>query len=109
MAFLKNTDLSRKTSQVSANWGRWDIVKKLHSEAVSSFPVQHKTVPYPGTMGLSYRERGMKTRTHCTGMKGLEIHANPATQKHTGKARFGVLDVHRQEAVCLMPVFFHEG
>lgn len=34
-------------------------------------------------------------------MTGLAIHTNPATQKHTGK-----LDVHGQEAVCLMPVFF---
>lgn len=64
----------------------------------------HDTDPYPGTTGLIYTERGMTTGTHCTGMKELGTHTNPVTQKHTGK-----LDVHRQEAVCLMPVFFRPG
>lgn len=46
----------------------------------------------------------MKTRTRCAKTKGLGTHTHPVTQKHTGN-----LDVHRQEAVCVMPVFFRPG
>lgn len=51
----------------------------------------------------------MTTGTHCTGMNWkLTTHTNRVTYKHT-QAHTGKLDVHRQEAVCLMPVFFRQG
>lgn len=57
-------------------------MKKLHSEAISS-RVLHKTTPHPWTVGPSYKEGGMTTGTYCIGMKGVETHTNPVTQKYT--------------------------
>lgn len=42
---LQNTELSRNTFQVSADWGHREIVKKLHSEAVlSSCAAQNSSI-----------------------------------------------------------------
>lgn len=108
MDFLKNTEWSRKTSQVSANWGHWEIVKKLQSEAVSSLPVLHKTVPYPGTIGLSYREGGMTTGTRCTGMKGQETHnthrpSHTKTHRHTDREAWCTQAGGSLSDACLFP------
>lgn len=77
-----------------------------HSASIVYFWL-YRTILNPEAGGLSYRERGMRTGTHCTGMKGARgpgctcslSHKNTDTHK-------GRLDVHRREAVCLMPVFF---
>ena len=45
----------------------------------------------------------MNTRCRNEGARNSQ-HTNLVAQKHTRR-----LDVHRQEAVCLMPVFFRQG
>lgn len=72
-----NTRLSRKTSQVSANWGHWKIAK--WGSILSS------CAAYPETIGLSYREGVMTTEIYHTGMKRarkLTTHKSRHTDTH---------------------------
>lgn len=89
------------------SWLGQKIQEKISHCAIIVYFWLYRTMLNPDTGKLSYRERELRTGTRCTGMKGARgsgctcslSHKNTDTHK-------GRLDVHRREAVCLMPVFF---